>query len=92
MENKTITYLNSKPWYRGLKILYGIFILGCYFIAIASIIAIWINGGVFFDSPLLSFVIKILYVPWSLFWGWVASKIPQWIFYYTYFGSIKPQK
>lgn len=92
MENKTITYLNSRPWYRGLKILYCIFVFGCYSIAIASTVAIWINGGVFFDSPILSFILKILYAPWSLFLGWVASKIPQWIFYYIYLGSVKPQK
>lgn len=92
MKNKTIAYLDSRPWYRGLKILYGIFVLTCYFIALASAVAIWINGEVFFDSPILSFVLKVLYMPWSIFWGWVVSKIPQWIFYYIYFGSVKPNK
>jgi len=90
MKKKTLAYLDSRPWYRGIKILYGIFVFVCYSIAIASVIAIWINEGVFFDSPILSFTLKVLYIPWSIFWGWVISKVPKWIFYYTYFGSIKP--
>lgn len=94
METKTITYLNSRPWYRGLKIINGIFVFGCYFLAIASPVAVWMDEDVLFDSlpPLLFFILKILYIPWSLFWGWVISKVPQWIFYYIYFGSLKPQK
>jgi hypothetical protein len=91
METKTITLLNSKPWYRGLKVLYGIFIVGCYLVALASIVAIWVKGGLLFESPILSFLLKLLYIPWALFWGWIMSKIPRWTFYYIYLGSIKPK-
>jgi uncharacterized membrane-anchored protein YitT (DUF2179 family) len=92
METRTITHLNSKPWYRALKVLNGVFVFCCYSIAVASAVAIWVNEGVLFDSQVLSIILKILYTPWALFWGWLMSNIPQWLFYYIYFGSLKPQK
>jgi len=90
MEKKTINYINSKPWYRGLKIIYGIFVAACFFIALISSFEIFLESNVLFDSQFLTFFLKVLYVPWAFFWGWVASKIPKWIFYYVYFGNIKP--
>lgn len=88
---KTITSLNSRSWYRAVKILYFIFVSICYVIAIASTINFWF----FYEleiALLWVVLLKILIVPWSIFWAWFVSKVPQWIFYYIYFGSIKPLK
>lgn len=91
MENKTITYLNSKAWYRAVKVLYFIFVGFCYAVAFASVIGFWFFGE--FEIALLwLIVLKVLIIPWAIFWTWLAIKVPQWVFYYIYFGSIKPQK
>ena len=82
---KTLQSLNTKPWYRALKVLYGIFVFICWTIAIISPLALFIK------EQDVSIFLKILYVPWSLFWGYVFSKIPQWFFYYVYFGSVRPK-
>jgi len=89
---KTITYLNSKPWYRAIKILYGIFVVGCYLVAFGSIIGMLFIEDEFKLALLWLVILKILFVPWAISWAWLISKIPQWIFYYIYFGSIKPHK
>lgn len=86
MENKkTISSLNNKPWYRALKVLNLFFIIGCYLVGFASIIAVFIGEDV-------NVFLKILYIPWAVFWAWLISKIPQWIFYYIVLGSIYPEK
>lgn len=91
METKTITYLNSRAWYRAVKVLYFIFAGLCYIITTVSIVAFWFFNEL--EIALLWVVIlKVLIVPWAMFWAWFVPKIPQWIFYYIYFGSIKPQK
>lgn len=98
MENKKTTqYLNSTAWYRALKVVYVIFVSICYLIATLSTIAFWINGSdeivhIFNGSTALSIILNILIVPWSIFWAWLISQIPKWIFYYVYLGSIKPNK
>ncbi len=91
MENKTIAFLNSKSWYRALKVLYFIFVALCYIVAATSAIAYWFSR----DLELLNIaqlwviILKILIILLAIFWAWLISKIPQWIFYYIYFGSIK---
>lgn len=39
MENITVAQLNTKRWYRGLKVLYLVFVLFCYGLAVTSSIA-----------------------------------------------------
>jgi hypothetical protein len=91
METKTLTYLNSRSWYRAIKVLYFIFAGFCYAGAVGSTIGFWFFSEL--EIALLWIILlKILIVPWAIFWAWFMSKIPQWIFYYIYFGSIKPQK
>jgi len=100
METKTVTYLNSKAWYRALKVIYFIFVGFCYVVAIASIIGfsffhnweinLWFSN--FPGTRFLVIIIKTLFIPWAIFWAWFVSRVPRWIFYYIYFGSIKPQK
>ena len=46
MENKTISYLNSKPWYRSLKVIYFCLILICFGLAI--VVNIW-TGYYFYN-------------------------------------------
>ncbi len=93
MENKTITQLNTKPWYRSLKILNGVYVFVCYLTAISSIIAV---GMISYDESKLNIfiatILMILFIIWAIFWAWIISKVPKWIFYYIYFGSIKPDK
>lgn len=91
METKTLAYLNSRPWYRALKVLYFIFVGLCYAIAVGSIIGFWLFNEL--EIALLWVIIlKILIVPWAIFWAWLVSNVPKWVFYYIYLGSIKPQK
>lgn len=90
MENKTLTYLDSKPWYRAIKVLYFIFVGLCYAVALGSIIGFWFGGVEIAQFWMI--ILDVLIVPWSIFWAWIFSNIPKWIFYYIYFGSIKPQR
>ncbi len=91
METKTLTYLDSRPWYRAVKVLYFIFAGLCYAIAVGSTIGFWLFNEL--EIALLWVILlKVLIVPWAIFWAWFVSNIPKWIFYYIYFGSIKPQK
>ena len=90
-KNKTLAYLDSKPWYRAIKVLYFVFVGLCYLVATASIIGFWVASE--FELALIWIILlDILIVPWAIFWAWVISAIPKWIFYYIYFGSIKPPK
>ena len=89
METKTLSNLNTKVWYRAIKVLYGCFVFICYVIAILSIFSFIFENDTFIVSYLITIILKILYVPWSIFWAWFFSKIPQWGFYYIYFGSIR---
>ena len=91
METKTLTYLDSKPWYRAVKVLYFVFVGFCYAVAIGSTVAFWLDGGLNISLIWIT-ILDILFVPWAIFWAWLVSKIPKWIFYYIYFGSIKPQR
>ncbi len=98
METKTITLLKSKPWYRAIKILNGFYVFMCYLTAIYSIIGI---GMLLYHTPYYDTLFYRILIPTTFMFFYISlamgltcviSKVPKWIFYYIYFGSIKPER
>lgn len=91
MENiQTLISLNGKAWYRALKVLYFIYVIFCYFIAIAGIIGAIIAS--FIEEADFSGWWLLLIIPISFPLAWIISEIPKRIFYYIYLGKIYPEK
>jgi hypothetical protein len=88
---KTIAYLNGKAWYRALKVVYFIFYGLCYILALGYIVGFLFIIELDISLPLI-ILLKILIIPWCLFWAWLISQIPKWIFNYIVLGGINPKE
>ena len=88
MSNKTVEYLNTKAWYRALKVVNFFFVIVCFGVATAATLDIFEDHNYYnFDwwvAPSLGLVLFSL--------AWLMSQIPKWIFYYIVLGKIKPKK
>lgn len=99
MENqKTISYLNTKAWYRALKVIYTIFAVFFILYAIGgglTLIYIFIFNpavlSIVLSTP-LRIVLGILAIPVLFSLTWLILQLPKWIFYYIYLGTRIPKE
>ena len=88
MENKTISYLNSKAWYRALKVLNLVYVsLSCLVVFWGSIVVLADSWSLYENIFVMAIRIHICFLV-----GWLVSQAPKWTFYYIVLGSIKPPK
>ncbi len=91
---KTISELNTKWWYRILKVLYGLFVIVCWGYALTGIITSFFlftsDGRDMIESFILRLFIVTLVIIVVPLLTVLVSKIPKLLFYYIVLGSIKP--
>lgn len=79
----SLAYLNTKKWFRTLKVIYVFYCVFSYFIAL--LLVFLVDQGT--ESQGGSWII-----PLTFGLGWFISQLPKWIFYYIVFGKITPVK
>jgi cardiolipin synthase len=76
-KHRTTSHLDSKAWYKALKVLDIIFVIFCYLIVLMMYIVIFTDG-----TDGINIFLKITSIPILVFFAWIVSGTPQQVFYY----------
>ncbi|MGD0328102.1 MAG: phospholipase D-like domain-containing protein [Minisyncoccia bacterium] len=69
--------MQSKTWFKIVKVINFSFIALCYIIAITSCVLVFVNG-----RNEIHIIFIILYIPLAIAAAWIISETPEQIFYY----------